>query len=253
MWKYIKESFNKFKNDALSKGVYDIFKSLIKALIIFLMINWIPWINEALLTNFQFNWYKLILLSFILIIVSVLITNVIYRGKIKKLIEDHSIDKLTGLKNETGLNLFLVKSIQESVNMEEPLSLILIDIDDFKKWNETLGYINADKIISKVGEYLKNDNRITDQTYRYHRKGDEFLIVAKTTNLSEAEKAAERKRKNIQKMLIEVDGTNHQITISCGITELNRLDSLETFISRTEKALFEAKMQNGKNCTKTII
>ncbi len=67
-------------------------------------------------------------------------------------------------------------------------------IDNFKSYNEKHGYTKADEILKKLGHILKNDSRITDTTFRQHLKGDEFIIVAAETDLSNAIKAANRKR-----------------------------------------------------------
>jgi diguanylate cyclase (GGDEF)-like protein len=172
---------------------------------------------------------------------------------IKKYRNPHFTDELTGLKNSNGLKSFLENFISNDSTKTHPVSLVLIDIDDFNKLNLELGYINADKILAKVGEYLKGDSRSTDTTFRYHQKGDEFLVVLTKTTQSEAKTAAERKRKDIEELLIQLESKTYSVKVSCGITELKKIDSIESLLLRTENALMEAKRQLGKNCTKTII
>lgn len=132
--------------------------------------------------------------------------------------------------------------------------MIIIDIDDFKQFNTKFDYNTADDVLKKVGELLLNDKRATDETFRQFLRGDEFLVIASETNLNGAVMAAERKRKLIQKALFYIDGKNHHITVSCGVTELKKgSDDFVSFTNRVTQALNAAKEVKGKNNTKSII
>jgi diguanylate cyclase (GGDEF)-like protein len=136
---------------------------------------------------------------------------------------------------------------------DEPISLILIDVDDFKKFNEENSYEIADKILSKLGKLLNKDSRITDETYRYFMRGDEFLIIAKETSISNAQLASERKRKLIQDSTLIVDNSSYRLTVCCGVTEFNKSEKSEEVIERLNKALQNAKKKPNKNNTEIVV
>lgn len=254
MKEYLINSINKFKSDALSKGIYDILKWLVGSLFLFIPINWIPLLKDFISTEYFITLYWIIIISFLVIIFTVLIVSVYFRKKINKVQDDNYTDELTGLKNHKALKSYLNQKLLEFKNKTESLSLIIIDIDDFKNFNTTVGYNTADQILKKVGELLANDKRATDETFRQFLRGDEFVVIASDTNLNAAYLAAERKRKLIQKALFSLEDKTYQLTVSCGVTEFKKdTDDYKSLTDRIILALNEAKKQKGKNCTKTII
>lgn len=256
MIKYIKQSISKFKADALSKLFYDIAKYTLLLILLFVGTKLMPKdvsISVFLFSKFEISVVSSIIFCLVIIMISSALVRWHFIKKYRNLHNLHLTDELTGLKNSNGLKKFIENLISNDSNKTHPVSLVLIDIDDFNKLNLELGYSNADKILAKVGEYLKGDSRSTDTTFRYHQKGDEFLVVLTKTTQSEAKTAAERKRKDIEELLIQLETMTYSIKVSCGITELKKIDSVESLLQRAEKALMEAKRQPGKNCTKTII
>ncbi|MDE3234517.1 MAG: GGDEF domain-containing protein [Bacteroidota bacterium] len=253
MAKYIRESIKKFKTDALSKGIYDLLKWLIITLIVLIPTKWIPYVKNLFLAQHYITTYTIIISAIILIAITTFIVSRYFRKKIRLVLNDNHTDELTGLKNHKALGEFLNLKLQDAKNRSESLSLIIIDIDDFKNFNTLYGFNVADQILKKLGELLGNDKRVTDETFRYFNRGDEFLVVAYDTTLSQAIQAAERKRKLIQKNLFSVDGKNHQLTVCCGVTELKKNDDYTSFTDRVTEALNEAKKIAGKNNTKSIV
>jgi len=253
MANYIRESIKKLKNDALSKGIYDILKWLIISLIVLIPTKWIPYVKTFFLTEYIFTTYAIIISAIILITITTFIVSRYFRKKIRLVITDNHTDELTGLKNHKALSEYLNLKLQDAKNSSESLSLIIIDIDDFKNFNTLYGFHVADQILKKLGELLGNDKRVTDETFRYFNRGDEFLVVAYDTTLSQATQAAERKRKLIQKNLFSVDGKKHQLTVCCGVTEFKKNDDYTSFTDRVTEALNEAKKIAGKNNTKSIV
>lgn len=249
---YLKKSMNKFKDDLLSKGLYDLLKWLI-ILLIGLLITWlIPSIKLFLMSKVRVSIYVLIILSVLFILLIALLISYNFRKKIKNVIDSYNIDELTGLKNHKALNEYLAIAIPESIKKNENLAIILMDVDDFKDFNSKNTYNKADSVLKKIGELLSNDKRATDETFRFFNRGDEFLVVAKETSLNQAFEASERKRKLIEKNLFSVDGVNYKLTVSCGVTILKKDDTIQSLTDRVTEALKEAKGVSDKNNSKTI-
>ncbi len=253
MANYFRDSIKKFKNDALSKGIYDLLKWLIITLIVLIPIKWIPYVKTLFLAQHYISTYTIVISAIILITITTFIVSRYFRKKIRIVINDNHTDELTGLKNHKALSEYLNLKLQEAKNKSESLSLIIIDIDGFKNFNTLYGFNVADQILKKLGELLGNDKRVTDETFRYFNRGDEFLVVAYDTTLSQAMQAAERKRKLIQKNLFSVDGKNHRLTVCCGVTEFKNNDDNTSITDRVIDALNEAKKIAGKNNTKSIV
>ncbi|KQO22677.1 diguanylate cyclase [Flavobacterium sp. Leaf82] len=249
---YIYKSFKKFKDDVLSKGIYDILKALIVSLILLLPSRRIPYVKEIIQTRYSISIYWILISSVLLISITTLVISYLFKKKIRNVVNDNYTDELTGLKNHKALNEYLNNKIIDSKSKNESLSIILIDIDDFKKINTEVGFNVADQLLKKVGELLGNDKRATDETFRFFNRGDEFLVVAAETSLSQAYQAAERKRKMIQKNLFLIERNIYNLTVCCGITELKKDDDFITITNRVTEALNEAKKTSGKNDTKSI-
>lgn len=243
----------RFKEDAISNGIYDLIKWVLSLLILLIPTNWIPGLKDLLSTKHLLSVYWLIIVSLVLVIATVIIVGSIFKRKLAKVQMDNYTDELTGLKNHKALKDFLNQKIEEYKRKEESLSIIILDIDDFKAFNTKFGFSTADQILQKAGEMLGNDKRATDETFRYFNRGDEFLVIASDTNLSQALQAAERKRKLIEKAIFSVEGLSHQLTVSCGVTSYKKDDDFKSFTDRVIQALNEAKKEEGKNCTKPIV
>ena len=252
MANYIRESVKKFKNDALSKGIYDVLKWLIIFLVLLIPTKWIPYVKILFLAQHYITTYTIIISAIVLIAITTLVVSRYFRKKIRLVLNDNHTDELTGLKNHKALIEYLNIKLQGAKSKSESLSLIIIDIDDFKNFNSQYGFNVADQILKKLGELLGNDKRVTDETFRYFNRGDEFLVVAYDTTLSQAMQAAERKRKLIQKNLFSVDGRNHRLTVCCGVTEFKKNDDYTSITDRVIAALNEAKKISGKNNTQSI-
>lgn len=248
---YLKSSISKFKTDLLAKGLYDILKDSLK-LGWPLFLGLIPAVREFFLTKFETNLFATLLFSGCLVLITVFFMHFSFQKRIRRVLDDNHTDELTGLKNHKALSEYLNLKLNEAKNGSESLSLIIIDIDDFKNFNTQYGFNVADQILKKLGELLGNDKRATDETFRYFNRGDEFLVVAHDTTLSQALQAAERKRKWIQKTHFSVDGKNHKLTVCCGVTEFKKIDDYTSITDRVIVALNEAKKISGKNNTQSI-
>ena len=197
--------------------------------------------------------YGIIIYSIILIIIAFLLIRLIYLKKYKTLEHDNFTDEITGLKNHKALKKHLNKTIEELLNTSkiETLSIIFIDIDDFKDYNTRYGHTKADKILKSLGQLLHNDKRGTDETFRLF-KGDEYIVIAKNTCLADAVTAANRKRQSIADNTFIIDETSINLSVSCGVTEFKKEeDTIDTFLNRASLALMSAKEIKGKNNTKS--
>lgn len=250
---YISNSLSKLRNDALSKMSYDILKYSVIAIFIWsgltLMAIWVNFL-KFLFINVTTPIWIIILAVLMLIVLVTTIINVRHKKQLNDLINDNHKDELTGLKNHKALREHLSHSIERCNGTN--LSLILIDVDDFKKFNSETSHTIADNVLNKLGELLDRDRRVTDETFRYFLRGDEFMVIANETNQHQAFLAAERKRKLINNHVFEVDGEIYKVTVSCGVTEVNPNDNYESFTSRVSIALNVAKKEKGKNCSKSL-
>ncbi len=249
-------SLQKFKSDALSKAIYDSIKSLIFLLVGVLIPLIIPEkfsLRAFLKMEYTVYLYGIIIYSIILIIIAFLLIRLIYLKKYKTLEKDNFTDEITGLKNHKALKKHLNKTIEELLNTSkiETLSIIFIDIDDFKDYNTRYGHTKADKILKSLGQLLHNDKRGTDETFRLF-KGDEYIVIAKNTCLADAVTAANRKRQSIADNTFIIDETSINLSVSCGVTEFKKEeDTIDTFLNRASLALMSAKEIKGKNNTKS--
>jgi diguanylate cyclase (GGDEF)-like protein len=254
MASYFRKSFDKFRQDALSKLFYDILKWLIPATIIFAASKIIPKktsIGHLISSPITFTFYAVFLIGLVIIAVTVVTVTILFNRKYKALQKDNFTDELTGLKNHKAFKENLTERLEAS---NSTFSIIIIDVDDFKKFNTDFSPNVADGILAKLGELLNNDKRITDETFRQFLRGDEFVVITNETNLNDAYKAAERKRILIEKTSFVIGDTAHKLTVSCGVTEYKKgKDDFKSITERVNQALVEAKKQTGKNVTKTII
>ena len=160
--------------------------------------------------------------------------------KIKKGLEiDVVTDKLTGLYNRLYFNEMYNHLINRFQRNKIPFSLIILDIDNFKKINDTYGHEKGDTILKEVANKIKDSIRRSDLAFRYG--GEELVVLLPDTSIKEAKEIAERIRKNVQNIKID----NKSVTISGGVGEYRGEDSIE-FFKKVDSALYEAK-NSGKN------
>jgi len=162
--------------------------------------------------------------------------------KLKKLV---TIDFLTRVYNRHTFSEFLKSACQEvrwlskhngKHRRKEEFSLLLIDIDDFKKFNDKFGHLYGDKILKKVAKFLKDSVRDFDIVARWG--GEEFAIILRETTLAQGEKRAQFILKNAQKKL--------PLTLSIGVIHSHPKYSDKEIFEKVDKALYKAKKQ-GKN------
>ena len=133
----------------------------------------------------------------------------------------------------------------------ETLSLILLDIDDFKRHNDRYGHLEGDKVISALGLTIRSCVRGTDVACRYG--GEEFTILLPDTALDVAERVAERIRIAFSSVVFEPDpDTRVRVTVSLGVAELSDDETAQQILHRADMAMFEAK-EAGKDQVATTV
>jgi diguanylate cyclase len=161
------------------------------------------------------------------------------------------IDPLTGLYNRRAMEPDLKKEMVRARRYKFPLSIVMCDIDHFKKINDTYGHKIGDRVLQKLAKSLQESVRTSDNIYRYG--GEEFLILLPHTDGEHAVIFAERLRETIMGMrfVSKKHGLNLGVTLSFGVTEMKPFDSISSFIARSDKALYLAKL-NGRNRVELI-
>jgi diguanylate cyclase (GGDEF)-like protein len=151
-------------------------------------------------------------------------------------------DALTGLSNRFYLDRRLDEEINRSKRHRFPLSLMMIDVDFFKSYNDAFGHTEGDKALKIVGEKLKETLRVIDVAARFG--GEEFSILLPQTTIEEAGTIAERVRARIEK----TNFPNRKVTVSIGIASCSMaVNTAEDLISLADKALYEAKRKGRNN------
>ncbi len=154
-------------------------------------------------------------------------------------------DRLTGLYNRHFMDEIFHKEFERAKRNLGPLSVMMIDIDHFKRVNDTHGHACGDFVLSSLGSILLNKFRDADTVCRYG--GEEILILMPGCDTECAIAKAEKLRKFIETRELSCNDEKIMITISIGISEYTSDDTnWESFVERADKALYEAK-QTGRN------
>ena len=157
-----------------------------------------------------------------------------------------TFDSLTKVYNRQKLNEVFDYELKRKKRYGEELSLIIIDIDFFKKVNDTYGHDVGDDVLINFAQIIKNEIRIQDTFARWG--GEEFVILLPRTDVDGAMMVAEKLREIIEK---NVESGIPKITASFGVTPINADDSQKSAFIRVDEALYEAK-NSGRNCVVPI-
>jgi len=153
-------------------------------------------------------------------------------------------DPLTNLPNRLAYDERLTTEMANWKRYQTPLSLVIWDIDFFKKINDTFGHKAGDKTLILIAKQLSQYCRETDFVSRFG--GEEFTMLLSNTTAQSALESANNIRKIIEKTAFNYNGKKISITISCGITQLTAMDTVDSCFNRADKALYSAK-ENGRN------
>ena len=155
-----------------------------------------------------------------------------------------STDALTGLYNRHKFSQLYLSSYTSMVQRHNDMSLILLDIDNFKKVNDLYGHNAGDKTLVQVSHTLLKTLRNVDVVCRWG--GEEFLIMLPTADMEHASSIAQKLRRAIEELTIDIVGS---ITSSFGVSQVREGEDMQDVIDRADKALYLAK-DSGRNCVK---
>lgn len=153
-------------------------------------------------------------------------------------------DGLTGLLNHTAIKEELAREVIRSSRLSSPLSLAMVDIDFFKKVNDTYGHAAGDRVLKSLARLLKQRLRETDIVGRYG--GEEFAVIMNDTDAASAAKVIDEIRTVFSRLLHLSHDEEFSVNFSCGIADLAHFSDAVSLSEAADKALYQAK-QRGRN------
>ena len=199
--------------------------------------------SNLLKANSQKYKFNLLIMFFSLIILCIIVLSKTI--SVKKLRNSNFIDSMTGLNNRKYLDYYISKNKKRLLT--KAISVIIIDIDYFKKYNDNYGHIEGDKIIKEVANTLKGSVRKSDITIRYG--GEEMVIILSDISPKDTEIIAQKIQTNLKNKKIEhkYSDVSNLLTISIGIYTTKFFgQDIYTLINKADKALYKAK-KGGRN------
>jgi diguanylate cyclase (GGDEF)-like protein len=151
-------------------------------------------------------------------------------------------DALTGLGNRHWMRTMFEREVMRTLHAKKDLCLMMIDVDNFKAFNDKYGHISGDRVLVAVADALREFLRPTDLVARFG--GDEFAVLLPDLKVNQARQTAERIRQQVAALSPSSLGT--AITISIGIADRNDHDDVGTLVQRADAALYDAK-DAGRN------
>lgn len=163
------------------------------------------------------------------------------RVKMLERLKELSItDGLTKLFNSRHFYNQLKSEVGRCTRYQHPLTLLILDIDHFKDYNDAYGHLEGDKVLLRLGQVIKLLLRKMDSAYRYG--GEEFTIILPETEMAEARTVAQRIRRAVKAIVFSAEpGTEVSVTVSVGMTEYRPPEDITTFVQRADKALYQSK------------
>jgi diguanylate cyclase (GGDEF)-like protein len=153
-------------------------------------------------------------------------------------------DGLTGLYNYRHFWELMLNEVEQSRRYQQPLSLLFLDVDNFKAINDTLGHTQGDAVLKVLARCLEGAVRQADMVCRYG--GEEFVVLCPQTSLEQAKTLGERLRRQISQLQAAVPDKELRLSVSIGVAGLKPGMDGATLLSSADTALYRAK-QNGKN------
>lgn len=197
-------------------------------------------INPIILINKKITKKDYTYSNFLLIDINNIDKNLV--DNIKRIEEQVYIDELTQLNNRKAYNKKLSELLVTFKRYKSVFSMMMYDIDDFKRVNDKYGHDIGDELLFKISKLIKSSIRESDYIFRIG--GEEFIILFSEMPLRESIKVAEKIRKNVEKSLNLI--RNKKITISIGVSEVQIFDNEDSIYKRVDKLMYISK-DTGKN------
>lgn len=183
-----------------------------------------------------------------LLLVENLLCNLVYplRNALmyRRALQSALTDSLTGVNNRGGMQSMLRREVELAHRHGTPLSVIMLDVDRFKRINDTHGHLVGDCALRTLAQHVKSRIRESDMIFRYG--GDEFLIVLSNTPASGASLLAERIRKAVEAVRVHSHDISIHCTVSAGVASCVDGDDVERLLERADQALGQSKSA-GRN------
>lgn len=195
-------------------------------------------INNTLAVN--------LLLSAAIMALVLLIAHFTLRSYQKRLEDMATKDRLTGVANRHLFEMIFEHLTRNTLRFPRPISLISVDIDHFKKVNDTYGHQAGDMVLQGISTLIQQNIRDSDTLCRWG--GEEFVLLLDNCPIEDAMVRAERLREAMRTHSIVFGKTTIRVTLSMGVTDYRQGEALEMFLARADAALYEAK-ENGRDCT----
>jgi diguanylate cyclase (GGDEF)-like protein/PAS domain S-box-containing protein len=155
------------------------------------------------------------------------------------------VDDLTQLYNSRHFYHQLKMEIDRAARYGQPLTLLLLDLDNFKWFNDAYGHVEGDQVLSRLGQMVKRCLRQTDSAYRYG--GEEFVVLLPMTTSEDGVVTAERIRTEFKKENFSpAPGKDVHVTVSSGIAQYQPQEDMKVFVHRVDQLMYQAK-KNGKD------
>ncbi len=166
---------------------------------------------------------------------------------LKRVFEAATIDGLTGVFNRKHLEERITSELAFAARHKTPLAVVILDVDHFKKVNDTYGHLGGDAVLVAFSQLLKLEIRPEDVLARYG--GEEFVLLLRGATTEQGLELAERLREKVQQMVVPFDGKEVRITSSGGVASLSEpgmAPEREALLAAADARLYRAK-QSGRN------
>ncbi|AZD00639.1 sensor domain-containing diguanylate cyclase [Pseudomonas chlororaphis] len=212
-------------------------------------LNWYLFVDkreDRALGDIRRSLYLNLLICLAITLIVLTLLNRVVRRFQHKIETQATLDSLTGLPNRRGFDLLAAQAMLEAQREPKPLAALLLDLDHFKRLNDTYGHLAGDQVLSGFARHLASCLRQSDIVCRWG--GEEFIVLLKDTDSATALKIAEKIRLLIEQQHYAYEGKNMRLTVSIGVTTLQADDTLHSLLSRADHAMYRAK-QTGRNRT----
>ena len=200
-------------------------------------------IGDSLDSAKQSLYLNLAICGIISLIVLAMINGMIRRHQ-DSLQEMATLDSLTHLHNRRAFDLLAAQALLEAERTPAPLTALLLDLDHFKKLNDTYGHLAGDEVLRQFARVLEGSLRQADILCRWG--GEEFVVLLKDTDATKGLAVAEKIRQRTEERTFMFGETAIELTTSIGLSSLHANDTLHSLIARADLALYRAK-QSGRN------